>query len=102
MNIFKDLEERLILKDISNKDKFVNFSLSIVGVYVGFDLIVESLYLGNYILIFVLLCFKEYGFKIYVVLGGVIGMIGDLFFKDLERVLLDNESVNKNKLKIKV
>ncbi|EIN14810.1 Tyrosyl-tRNA synthetase 1 [Mycoplasmopsis agalactiae 14628] len=101
MNILKDLEERLILKDISSKDKFANLDPSTTGVYVGFDPTAESLHLGNYILISVLLRFKEYGFKTYAVLGGATGMIGDPSFKDSERVLLDNESVNKNKLKIK-
>ncbi|MBD4756529.1 tyrosine--tRNA ligase, partial [Xanthomonas citri pv. citri] len=84
-----------------NKDKFANLSPSTTGVYVGFDPTAESLHLGNYILISVLLRFKEYGFKTYAVLGGATGMIGDASFKDSERVLLDNESVNKNKSKIK-
>lgn len=101
MNILNDLEERLILKDISNKDKFIGLNPATTGVYVGFDPTAESLHLGNYILISVLLRFKKYGFKAYAVIGGATGMIGDPSFKDSERVLLDNESVINNKLKIK-
>ncbi|WP_027334046.1 tyrosine--tRNA ligase [Mycoplasma elephantis] len=100
MNILEELKLRGIFKDISDINKFNNLSKG-DGVYIGFDPTAESLHLGNYIQITILKRFAQYGFKPYAILGGATGMIGDPSFKNTERVLLDNETIQKNKQKIK-
>ncbi|MEE3928131.1 tyrosine--tRNA ligase [Mycoplasmopsis ciconiae] len=99
-NILEDFRKRGILKQISNEDKFNNLKPN-SGVYIGFDPTAQSLHLGNYIQIVNLLRFKSYGFKVYAVLGGATGMIGDPSFKDSERKLLDNQTILNNKKHIK-
>ncbi|MBZ4195207.1 tyrosine--tRNA ligase [Mycoplasma tauri] len=101
MDILKDLENRKILKNISNRDKFLSLDPNKTGVYVGFDPTAESLHLGNYILISILKRFAKFGYKVYALIGGATGMIGDPSFRDSERVLLKDKEVEKNKLKIK-
>ncbi|UUD35354.1 tyrosine--tRNA ligase [Mycoplasmopsis caviae] len=101
MTIIEDLRTRGILKQISNEDKFNKLVPGEVAVYCGFDPTAQSLHLGNYVLISVLKRFKQYGFKVYGIIGGATGMIGDPSFKDTERVLLDNKTLKVNKSKIK-
>ncbi|RMX34519.1 tRNA synthetases class I family protein [Mycoplasmopsis fermentans MF-I1] len=85
MTILEDLKLRGILKQISNEDKFKKLDPKKVAVYCGFDPTAQSLHLGNYVLISVLKRFKQYGFKVYGLIGGATGMIGDPSFKDSER-----------------
>ncbi|MBN4083474.1 tyrosine--tRNA ligase [Mycoplasma sp. CSL10137] len=98
--VLKDLEKRGILKDTSNIEKFYKTDDE-SAVYAGFDPTADSLHLGNYIQIAILLRFKSYGWKVIGVLGGATGMIGDPSFRDSERQLLDSETLNKNKNKIR-
>ncbi|QKT05233.1 tyrosine--tRNA ligase [Mycoplasma sp. OR1901] len=98
--VLKDLEKRGILKDTSNIDKFYNTDEK-SAVYAGFDPTADSLHLGNYIQISILLRFKSYGWNVIAVLGGATGMIGDPSFKESERQLLDNDTINNNKNKIR-
>ncbi|MFV8401301.1 tyrosine--tRNA ligase [Mycoplasma sp. CR] len=100
MTIIEDLSTRGILKHISNEDKFNNLPQD-AAVYCGFDPTATSLHLGNYIQIANLLRFKQHGFKVFAVLGGATGMIGDPSFKDAERQLLDEATLQLNKSRIK-
>ncbi|WP_187468990.1 tyrosine--tRNA ligase [Mycoplasmopsis glycophila] len=100
MNVLNDLKARGILKQISNEDKFNSLTKE-EGVYIGFDPTATSLHLGNYIQIANLIRFKNHGWKVYAILGGATGMIGDPSFKAAERKLLDNETLLNNKNKIK-
>lgn len=100
MNVLNDLKARGILKQISNEDKFNSLTKE-EGVYIGFDPTATSLHLGNYIQIANLIRFKNHGWKVYAILGGATGMIGDPSFKAAERKLLDNETLLNNKKKIK-
>ncbi|RIV16739.1 tyrosine--tRNA ligase [Mycoplasmopsis gallopavonis] len=100
MNVLTELKNRGILKQISNEDKFLDLPKN-SAVYAGFDPTATSLHLGNYIQIANLLRFKHYGWKVYAILGGATGMIGDPSFKDSERQLLDQKTLEINKAKIK-
>ncbi|WP_369810257.1 tyrosine--tRNA ligase [Mycoplasma seminis] len=100
MTIIEDLKQRGILKAISSEEKFNNLPQG-AAVYCGFDPTATSLHLGNYIQIANLIRFKNHGFKVYALLGGATGMIGDPSFKDAERQLLDNETILNNKNHIK-
>ncbi|UWV78076.1 tyrosine--tRNA ligase [Mycoplasmopsis felis] len=99
-NILNDLKERGILKQYSNLDKFYNLNSNDV-VYAGFDPTAESLHLGNYIQIALLLRMKRAGWKTIALVGGATGMIGDPSFRNSERKLLNQETLDKNKGKIK-
>ncbi|MFV8479274.1 tyrosine--tRNA ligase [Mycoplasma sp. VS428] len=100
MTIIEDLSTRGILKHISNEEKFKNLPQD-TAVYCGFDPTATSLHLGNYIQIANLLRFKQHGFKVFAVLGGATGMIGDPSFKDAERQLLDDATLQLNKSRIR-
>ena len=93
-----DLNNRKILNNISNKDKFLN--LSQCGVYIGFDPTAQSLHLGNYVQIATLKRFQSLNFKCFAILGGATGMIGDPSGKVNERSLLSQEAISKNQKKI--
>ncbi|UWD33954.1 tyrosine--tRNA ligase [Mesomycoplasma molare] len=95
-----DLEKRGILKDITNKNKFINLQKN-EAIYAGFDPTAISLHLGNYIQISVLLRLKRYGVKVIALVGGATGMIGDPSFNLSERKLLDFDEIEKNKNSIK-
>ncbi|MEA4115640.1 tyrosine--tRNA ligase [Mycoplasma sp. 744] len=100
MNIIEDLELRGILKQISNKEKFLKLNPAETAIYGGFDPSAISLHLGNYILIATLKRFQQYGYTVYALVGGATGMIGDPSFRNSERNLLDNETIIKNKKNI--
>ncbi|WP_205852856.1 tyrosine--tRNA ligase [Mycoplasma phocoenae] len=94
--LIKDLQDREILKDVSNFDKLYSLEKS-SGVYTGFDPTAKSLHLGNYITIINLMRFKNAGYKVYAIVGGVTGMIGDPSFRDSERKFLSDEELLNNK-----
>jgi len=100
MNILKDLRDRGIINNITNEEKFNSLSFE-DGVYIGFDPTATSLHLGNYIQISILKRFQKAGYKTYAVVGGATGMIGDPSGKSEERNLLDSDTLEKNKAKIK-
>ncbi|ENY68747.1 Tyrosyl-tRNA ligase [Metamycoplasma auris 15026] len=95
-----ELKERKILNNISNEKKFLSLD-SNASVYIGFDPTAKSLHLGNYLQIATLLRFKNAGYNVYAILGGITGMIGDPSFRSAERQFLDLKTLNKNKLAIK-
>lgn len=101
MNILEELKHRGIFKQISNEDKFKNLNPETTGVYIGFDPTAKSLHLGNYVQISILKRFQQAGYKVYAVLGGATGMIGDPSFVVAERNLLDNKTIKTNKAAIK-
>ncbi|QZE12217.1 tyrosine--tRNA ligase [Mycoplasma sp. Ms02] len=100
MNFLEEMQLRGVIKDVSNKEKFLSLPKN-TGVYVGFDPTATSLHLGNYIQISMLKRFQKAGYKVYALLGGATGMIGDPLGKTEERKLLSNETVIENKNKIR-
>ena len=105
MNKIEKLIEQLkdwgIINNITNEEKLKDLKEG-DGIYIGFDPTAESLHLGNYIPISILHRFKKAGLKTYAVLGGATGMIGDPSFKESERKLLDQNTLEKNKAAIKL
>ncbi|BAP39786.1 tyrosine--tRNA ligase [Metamycoplasma canadense] len=99
-NFIDELKERMILNNISNKEKFLSLPKD-CGIYIGFDPTAKSLHLGNYLQIATLLRFKKEGYKVYAILGGITGMIGDPSFRNSERKFLDKETLKNNKNSIK-
>lgn len=102
MDLLKDLQNRGLVNNITNKQKADEFFKSKkFGMYIGFDPSAKSLHLGNYLAISILKRFSLYGYKTVAVLGGATGMIGDPSGKNSERSLLNKDVLNKNKVCIK-
>lgn len=102
MDLFKDLQERGLINNITNQQKADEFFKNKkFGMYIGFDPSAKSLHLGNYLAISILKRFAQYGYKTLAVLGGATGMIGDPSGKNSERNLLDVKTLNANKACIK-
>lgn len=98
--LIEELKLRGIINNITNEEKLLHLKDG-DGIYIGFDPTAVSLHLGNYIQIAILKRFASVGLKPYAILGGATGMIGDPSFKNTERVLLDEKTLNKNKKSIK-
>lgn len=98
--LIDELKQRGIINNITNEEKIKKLK-SGDGIYIGFDPTATSLHLGNYIQIMILKRFEKAGLKAFAVLGGATGMIGDPSFKDAERSLLDEKTLEKNKFAIK-
>ncbi len=64
--------------------------------YIGFDATAKSLHVGNLTGIMMLRWFQECGHKPITLMGGGTSKIGDPSFKDEQRVLLDDNTINTN------
>ena len=64
--------------------------------YIGFDATAQSLHIGNLTGIMMLKWFQECGHKPITLMGGGTSKIGDPSFKDEQRKLLDDETINEN------
>jgi tyrosyl-tRNA synthetase len=64
--------------------------------YIGFDATAQSLHVGNLTGIMMLKWFQECGHKPITLMGGGTSKIGDPSFKDEQRKLLDDETINTN------
>ncbi|PCI00935.1 MAG: tyrosine--tRNA ligase [Alphaproteobacteria bacterium] len=64
--------------------------------YIGFDATAQSLHVGNLINIMMLKWFQETGHKPITLMGGGTSKIGDPSFKDEQRNLLDDDTIEEN------
>lgn len=64
--------------------------------YIGFDATAQSLHVGNLTGIMMLKWFQETGHKPITLMGGGTSKIGDPSFKDEQRKLLDDETIETN------
>ena len=64
--------------------------------YIGFDATAQSLHVGNLTGIMMLRWFQECGHKPITLMGGGTSKIGDPSFKDEQRKLLDDETIETN------
>ncbi|HRQ62143.1 MAG TPA: tyrosine--tRNA ligase, partial [Alphaproteobacteria bacterium] len=64
--------------------------------YIGFDATAQSLHIGNLTGIMMLHWFQKTGHKPITLMGGGTSKIGDPSFKDEQRKLLDDETINTN------
>ncbi len=64
--------------------------------YIGFDATAQSLHVGNLTGIMMLKWFQESGHKPITLMGGGTSKIGDPSFKDEQRKLLDDDTINTN------
>jgi tyrosyl-tRNA synthetase len=64
--------------------------------YIGFDATAQSLHVGNLTGIMMLYWFQQTGHKPITLMGGGTSKIGDPSFKDEQRKLLDDATINTN------
>lgn len=64
--------------------------------YIGFDATAQSLHVGNLTGIMMLRWFQECGHKPITLMGGGTSKVGDPSFKDEQRKLLDDETIESN------
>jgi tyrosyl-tRNA synthetase len=95
MNVFDELRWRGIVYDATPEasDALAKDSLK---VYVGFDPTADSLHVGSLLPLMGLARLQRAGHTPIAIVGGGTGMIGDPSGKSQERVLLDNEQIERN------
>lgn len=67
-----------------------------VGVYTGFDPTADSLHLGNLLAIIAMAWFQRMGHRVYALVGGATGKVGDPSGKSQERPVLDDATIANN------
>ena len=81
----------------SIEDVLKNNKESKPSMYIGFDPTAESIHLGNYLGLLVLMHLRISGqFKPIVLFGGATGLIGDPSGRSTERSLLSKSEVDQN------
>ena len=80
--------------DFENLDEKLNEGQQ--SAYIGFDATAKSLHIGNLTGIMMLHWFQQCGHKPITLMGGGTSKIGDPSFKDEQRVLLDDATIEEN------
>ncbi|MDR2636476.1 MAG: tyrosine--tRNA ligase [Mycoplasmataceae bacterium] len=101
-SIYDDLKWRGLIADISSSEKIKNFFDKKLSAYVGFDPSFKSLHLGNYVTLTLVRRLTDAGHKVYGIVGGMTGLIGDprdpklSVSATLERQLKTKEEIESN------
>ena len=91
------LTERGFIHQCSNFDALdAKLMEGTQSAYIGFDATAKSLHVGNLTGIMMLRWFQKCGHKPITLMGGGTSKIGDPSFKDEQRVLLDDDTINNN------
>lgn len=93
---FQDLEQRGIIKQITDPSLPQVLEKESLTVYAGFDPTSDSLHIGSLLPLLTLRRFQLAGHQPIAVVGGATGMIGDPSGKTQERSLLNQEQIEKN------
>ncbi|WP_044202239.1 tyrosine--tRNA ligase [Flammeovirga sp. OC4] len=94
-NLIEELQWRGMLHDMmpGTEDQL---NKEMTTAYVGFDPTADSLHIGHMVSVMLLRHLQKAGHKPLAIVGGATGMIGDPSFKDAERSLLDDDTIQKN------
>ena len=95
-NALKILEGRGFITQVSDDKLFDMFDEEEVTCYIGFDPSAVSLHVGNLFVMMSLAHIQKSGHHAIALIGGGTGMIGDPSGKSVERVLLDQDELDKN------
>ena len=95
-NVVDTLQERGLLKDMTNPAFRDLVDERAITVYIGFDPTADSLHVGNLVSILVLRHFQLAGHRPIALVGGGTGMIGDPSGRGEERNLLTAEQLARN------
>ncbi|MEM6985961.1 MAG: tyrosine--tRNA ligase [Pseudomonadota bacterium] len=96
MNFLDELTWRGMLHQTAGQDVVSHLSTPGRVAYCGFDPTADSLTVGNFIAIKMLMTWQRSGHKPIVVMGGGTGRIGDPSGRDTERQLLDEATIDSN------
>jgi tyrosyl-tRNA synthetase len=92
-----ELRWRGLLHQVTDEEGFVtHLGTGVRAAYVGFDPTADSLTIGNFIPIKLLMHWQRAGHRPVAVLGGGTGLIGDPSGKSAERQLLSRADVERN------
>lgn len=96
-NVIDVLQQRgLFDNSTADVDTMRKLCASPVGVYTGFDPTADSLHLGNLLAILALAWFQRSGHRVYALVGGATGKVGDPSGKSAERPVLDDRTISEN------
>jgi tyrosyl-tRNA synthetase len=101
MNFLEELHWRGLVKETSSNDELKSLLSNPSSIYIGFDPSAQSMHIGNFVQISLLMRFQQAGHRVIALVGGATGMIGDPSGKSKERNLLDERSLDKNTQGIK-
>ena len=95
MNIFEELKARGLVFQTTDEEALVKaLTEGQVSYYTGYDPTADSLHLGHLVAILTSRRLQLAGHKPYALVGGATGLIGDPSFKDAERSLQTNDTVD--------
>jgi tyrosyl-tRNA synthetase len=96
-NAFDVLRERGFVQDVTDADGLrARFDEGRATYYVGFDPTAPSLHVGNLVGIMAMANLARLGHRPIALAGGATGRIGDPSFRDDERELLDDATIDAN------
>lgn len=96
MHLREELEKRWFLYQVTNEDVFDIFNEWWQSFYFGVDPTADSLHLGNFVVFMQAVNYMKRGNKLYLIVGGATGMIGDPGGKNSERSFLDDTTLQHN------
>ncbi len=96
MSVYKELEKRGFISQITDSEIEKYLEENKVTVYCGFDPTAESLHIGNLVPLMGLAHFQRCGHTVLPLVGGATGMIGDPSGKSEERNLQSVGQIEKN------
>ena len=96
-NIYETLVERGIIAQCTNEEKVKEIlNNSNVPFYIGFDPTADSLHIGHFVQIIVMMHMQKAGHKPIALVGGGTGKVGDPSGKTDMRKMLTDEDLAKN------
>ncbi len=96
-NVYDLLKERGYTAQVTHEDEVRDLlGNESVTFYIGFDPTADSLHVGHFIQVMVMMHMQNAGHRPIVLVGGGTGMVGDPTGKTDMRKMMDLETVNKN------
>jgi len=96
-NVFDVLKERGYIEQITHEDEVKNLlENEKVTFYIGFDPTADSLHVGHFIQVMVMMHMQRHGHIPIALIGGGTAKIGDPSGKDDMRKMMTNETITKN------
>ena len=96
MQLYKELESRGLIAQLTDKEIPKILETQIIGVYCGFDPTANSLHLGHLLPLLILRRFQQAGHRVVCVIGGATGLIGDPSGRNSERQMQSKERTKSN------
>jgi tyrosyl-tRNA synthetase len=96
-NVFDVLKERGFIKQTTHEDEIRELlGREKVRFYIGFDPTADSLHVGHFMQVIIMMWMQKYGHTPIVLIGGGTGMIGDPSGRTDMRKLMTKETVREN------